>query len=114
MTMTDGFKFKLEKNQKKMLIEVIGSFVPEKEKEFFDNYTRISKEINPTEYTLFLDCTSMNIVNQDYVEKLSSAYGLYKKTGFKNVVMKLSAVSPVVKMQLSRLAKNAGLDFEII
>ena len=47
MMITDGFKFSLDKNAKKVTIEVIGSFVPEKEKEFFDNYTRISKEINP-------------------------------------------------------------------
>jgi len=113
MTTTDGFKFNLDKIAKKVTIEVIGSFVPEKEKEFMDNYTRISSEINPSEYTLFLDSTSMNIVTQSYVDKLGATFGLYKQTGFKNVLMKLSA-SAVVKMQLNRLAKNAGLDFEII
>ena len=110
---TDGFKFNLDKNAKKVSIEVIGSFVPEKEKDFFENYTRISSQINPSEYTLFLDCTHMNIVAQNYVDKLGATFGLYKQTGFGNVLMKLSA-SAVVKMQLKRLARNADLPFEFI
>ena len=113
MMITDGFKFNLDKNAKKVTIEVIGSFVPEKEKEFFDNYKQISSQINPSEYTLIIDCTSMNIVTQNYVDKLGATFGLYKQTGFGNVIMKLSA-SAIVKMQLHRLAKNAGLQFEII
>ncbi len=113
MTTTNEFKFNLDKIAKKVTIEVIGSFVPEKEKEFMDNYRRITSEITPSEYTLFLDGTSMNIVTQSYVDKLGTTFGLYKQTGFKNVILKLSA-SAVIKMQINRLAKNAGLDFEII
>ena len=113
MMITDGFKFNLDKNAKKVTIEVIGSFVPEKEKEFFDNYTRITSQIKPSEYTLFVDCTLMNIFTQDYVAGLGATFKLYAQTGFKNVVMKLST-SSVVKMQLNRMARNANVNFEII
>ena len=114
MMKTDGFNFSLDKSTKKVTIEVIGSFVPEKEKEFLDKYKQISSQINPSEYTLIIDCTSANVLSQSYVDKLGEMFGLYKQTGFGNVIMNLSTSSAIVKMQLNRLAKNAGLQFEMI
>ena len=73
----------------------------------------MNMEINPSEYTLFVDCTLMNIFTQNYVEGLGATFKIYAQTGFKNVIMKL-ATSSVVKMQLNRMARNANVNFEII
>jgi len=48
------------------------------------------------------------------VPELESCYRLYKESGFQRVIFEIKK-SPVLKMQLSRLARNTGLtDVEVI
>lgn len=107
----DGYALELNQAEKKVMITVSGKFVPEKQQQFEQEYTDIIKQITPSAFTLYVDCTDMQIVAQQHIDNLGEALKMYKSTGFNKVVMKVSA-SAVIKMQLNRIAKSTGLDLE--
>lgn len=87
---------------------VSGTFVPEDAQSFVKDYHNAVNSINPAEYTLEFDCTSMLVVSTDMVPHLEACFALYKESGFHKVIFKVQD-NAVLKMQFSRLARNTGL-----
>ncbi|GAA0455710.1 hypothetical protein [Alkalibacillus silvisoli] len=106
-----GYNFSIDQGSKTVNLEVNGQYDPEKQAQFVQDYNNIIKQVNPVEYTLFADCSSMGVTSQEYIDRLGGALGLYKESGFSKVVMDVGN-QPVVKMQLSRVAKQVGLELE--
>lgn len=65
-------------------------------------------QIKADEFTLKFDCRDLEVVTQEMVPSLMNCLQMYKETGFKKVEVGIKK-SPVIKMQLSRLGRNAGL-----
>ncbi|GFN31357.1 hypothetical protein [Paenibacillus xylaniclasticus] len=66
------------------------------------------KSINPTEYTLEADCTSMQVLTPDMAENLEEVMRMYKATGFKKINASIKS-NNTLKLQLSRLSRRAGI-----
>ena len=94
--------------KKVMNISVNGRMGKEDAKVFLDDYLAKTKAINAGEYTLEVDCTEMQVLTQDMYDELVHVMSLYKSSGFKHITFIVKS-NQVLKMQLSRLGRNAGL-----
>ena len=97
-------------NKIKMVVTfaVAENVTMEEAKLFIAEYNAKMKTINAAEYTLEVDCTSMKVLDQNMAGNLTDVMKMYKETGFMKVIFKINT-SPVLKMQLARVARNAGL-----
>ncbi|MNP80855.1 hypothetical protein D3C76_1790610 [compost metagenome] len=69
---------------------------------------------DPAKYDIVLDCTGLNVSTSDVLPMLEQCYLLYQQSGFKKVVFTITK-SPILKMQLSRVARSTNLEnYEII
>ncbi|WP_078578279.1 hypothetical protein [Salipaludibacillus agaradhaerens] len=105
--MSEKYKLGLNTPAKKVEMEVNGTFSPKDVENFVNEYQKIVDKINATEYTLDIDCSKLDILQQEMVPSMEGAFTLYKESGFKKVI--LNVKSSVLKMQLSRLARNTKL-----
>lgn len=94
--------------KKTVSIQVKGRMTKEDSALFIEEYNKKINSINPAEYTLEVDCVEMPVVTPEMAEELTGVMGLYKSTGFNKVIFQIKD-SSVLKMQLSRIARNAGL-----
>ncbi|PLR76208.1 hypothetical protein CU633_16890 [Bacillus sp. V3-13] len=107
--MSNG-KYSMKVNQGAQTMELMvgGTFTPADVDSFIKDYQRNVASIDAKSFSLELDCTTMNLVTPEMVPLLESCYKLYKESGFKQVIFKIKQ-STILKMQLSRLARNTGL-----
>lgn len=89
-------------------MEVKGSFTNEDVINFVNDYQAKVNSINAKDFTLEVDCTTMDILTKDMVPSLENSFKMYNESGFNKVVFSI-VKNPVLKMQLGRIAKNAGL-----
>lgn len=75
---------------------------------FVKEYKQAVSGIDAKLYTLHVDCTNMKVLSPEMTESLSSVMALYKETGFGKIICKIQN-DAILKMQLSRLLRNAGL-----
>lgn len=94
--------------KKTVNISVKGRMTMEDSQLFITEYNTKMNSIKASEYTLEVDCIDMPVVTPEMAEELTGVMGLYKTTGFGKVVFQIKS-NTVLKMQLSRLARNAGL-----
>ena len=104
----NGYEITLDKASKTIKMKVTGKFVEEKAQQFLDEYNHVIQQVNPAETLLVADCTSMAVATQENAEKLGTILQMYKKTGFKKIIVKVEN-SPIVKMQINRVAKMVDL-----
>lgn len=93
---------------KTVSIQVKGRMTKEDSALFIDEYNKKMNSIKTSEYTLEVDCVEMPVVTPEMAEELTGVMGLYKSTGFNKVIFQIKE-SSVLKMQLSRIARNADL-----
>ncbi|HWI49586.1 MAG TPA: hypothetical protein VNU45_15325 [Rummeliibacillus sp.] len=105
---TGSYIIKLDKLKKEMYMQINGSFSPEKVDEFIKDYDRNVNSIKASEYNLRLDCKDLSLVSPELVPLLENCYAMYKETGFQKVIFEIPN-SVILKMQLSRLSRKAGL-----
>ncbi|HWL24581.1 MAG TPA: hypothetical protein VNR38_12675 [Ureibacillus sp.] len=113
MSNPGGYTLNLNRIEKKLELGVFGKFDPDKEKEFFNEFQGIISQINPSDYTLYADCSSMQVLSQEHIDNLSQTITMYKQVGFQDIVIKIET-SPVIKMQLNRVARNVGANLSFI
>ncbi len=103
-------KYDININASKKVIDMFigGSFTPADAKAFINDYNKTVGSIDASNYTLEIDCTTMNVVTPEMVPDLEGSYQLYKQSGFKKIIFKIKD-STILKMQLARLARNTGL-----
>ena len=93
---------------------VAGQMTMEDANLFLEDYKNKITPLDGEKYALVVDCTEMNILTQDMTDSLTGGMQLYKETGFYKVTYTIKG-NAVLKMQLSRIAKNAGLtNYEVV
>ena len=89
-------------------MSVSGKMTPEDAKAFLVEYNTKMSAIRGSEYTLEIDCTTMQVLTPDLTQDLTGVMQLYKSTGFKKILIIVSN-NAVLKMQLGRLIRNTSL-----
>lgn len=108
------FSFAPNSALKTLNVVVEGTISTEDAGRFIQEYNTIVDGFDPTQYEIILDCTTLNVSSPDTLPMLEQCYILYKESGFKKVTFTI-AKSPVLKMQLSRVARAVKLEnYEII
>lgn len=108
------FNLKADSVNKVINIELEGSFSEEDGLKSIIAYQQTIQPINPAEYELQIDCRKLNVTAADVVPLLEGCFMMFKKDGFVKVNLTLEN-NPVLKMQLSRLGRKAGIEqLEII
>lgn len=98
---------------KEMNISFEGAFTPEDAQNFVNDFKNQVVKVNPATCYLNLDGTKLAISPAQMVDMLRSCFAMYKAAGFNHVTMNPGS-NVVLRMQVSRLAKEAGLtDFEL-
>lgn len=95
---------------KKVDMKVSGTFTPQDYQNFVRDYAKMASSIDAKTFTLEVDCRGMDLLATEEVEKLKGSFTSYKETGFQKVVFIISSAQTIIKMQLSRVARQAGLD----
>ncbi|WML52255.1 hypothetical protein RCG17_23175 [Neobacillus sp. PS3-12] len=109
-----NFNFRINQSKKVFDVTVAGSFNETDALNFINQYKTRTATIKPTEYIIDLDCTELNVTNPDVVPMLEQCYKMYRESGFSKVSFKIKK-NPILKMQLSRIARNTQLkNFEIV
>ncbi|MEK4060861.1 MULTISPECIES: hypothetical protein [Paenibacillus] len=109
-----SFKFATNTKEHKLDVQVEGTMSEEDAGRFIQEYNQTVSKFDPAEYEIVLDCTALNVSSPDVLPMLEQCYILYQQSGFKKVVFTI-AKSPVLKMQLSRVARSTKLaNYEII
>ncbi|MEW4429413.1 MULTISPECIES: hypothetical protein [Paenibacillus] len=109
-----SFILKTDVPNKVLNIELEGSFSQEDGLRSISAYQDTIAPIDPREYELRIDCKKLNVTAPEIVPLLEGCLALFKKDGFKKVVLTLEN-NAILKMQLSRLGRAVGLDnLEII
>lgn len=89
-------------------MSVAGKMTMEDANLFLQDYKTKIDPIAGQQYDLVVDCTDMAVLTQDMVDNLTGVMKMYKETGFNQITYQIKE-NVVLKMQLNRIAKNAGL-----
>lgn len=103
------FSIETDVANRKMNMMVSGTFTAQDYTDFVKDYADKTSKINTTEYILEVDCRSMDLLGTGEVEKLTGSFTRYKESGFSKVIFIVSKEQSIIKMQLGRVARNAGL-----
>ncbi|KAA8998768.1 hypothetical protein F4V43_16185 [Paenibacillus spiritus] len=102
------FNLNTDKNASTLNVKVGGTFSTEDAELFIADYNRAIGAFDPKQYEIILDCTELNVSSPDVLPMLEQCFILYKNSGFKNVVFTIKR-NPILKMQLSRVARTTQL-----
>ncbi len=94
--------------EKMVSMKVTGSMTMEDAELFIQEYKAKVEPIGGQQYDLIVDCTEMNLLTQDMSDNLTGVMEMYKATGFNKITYNIKE-NTVLKMQLNRIARNAGL-----
>ncbi|NGM80806.1 hypothetical protein G5B47_00105 [Paenibacillus sp. 7124] len=103
------FILKTDSAKKIINIELEGTFTEEDGLKSIQAYQETINPITPSEYLLDIDCRKLNVTAPDVVPLLEGCFLMFKKDGFDKVKLTLES-NPVLKMQLARLGRKAGLE----
>ena len=103
------FILKTDTEKKVIHIELEGTFSEDDGLRSIQAYQQTVNPITPTDYELNIDCMKLNVTEPDVVPILESCFVMFKSDGFVKVRLLLEN-NPLLKMQLSRLGRKAGLD----
>ena len=108
MSQTGSYSIIVNPAKKTIDMSVKGTFTPQQAQDFHKDYQRKVASINASNFVLKVDCKDMNVITQDMLPALEISFKMYKESQF-NKVEFIIQKSPVVKMQLGRIARNTGL-----
>ncbi|MFJ8235572.1 hypothetical protein ACIQ34_07475 [Ureibacillus sp. NPDC094379] len=114
--MTAVATYKIVKNPANKVINLtVGDKMTIQEAEkFVRDFQLTVKSIDASSWVLDIDCTGMQVLTQELADSLTGAMALYKEVGFQKVLFTVKE-NIVLKMQLSRVARNGKLDnFEVV
>ncbi|KUP20619.1 hypothetical protein [Paenibacillus sp. DMB5] len=109
-----SFNFATNSAEAILNVQVEGTMSEEDAGRFIQEYNQTVSQFDPSRYDIVLDCTKLNVSTADVLPMLEQCYLLYQQSGFKKVIFTI-AKSPILKMQLSRVARSTKLEnYEII
>ena len=79
-------------------------------KDFVDSFNKAVSTITPADYILNFDTSNFSVISQDMIPGIQGCFEMYQKLHFKKIRIKLNQSNPILKMQIDRVAKIAGLD----
>ncbi|MBY9078480.1 hypothetical protein KIH86_00810 [Paenibacillus sp. HN-1] len=103
------FNLKTDKASQTLQVSVGGTFTSEDAGRFINEYNSTVATFDPKQYEIVLDCTGLNVSSPDVLPMLEQCYVLYKNSGFKKVIFTIKS-NPILKMQLSRVARATKLE----
>lgn len=75
---------------------------------FAVEFQKTADSIDAGSFELHVDCTGMKVLNAEIADALEGAMGLYRQAGFQKIIFVVQN-DVILKMQLSRIARKAGL-----
>lgn len=108
--------YQIKKNLagKKIDLTVGDQMTPVEAEKFQKEFSALLASIPAAQFDLEIDSAHMKVLTPDMANRLEGAMALYKQAGFKRVLVKLPN-TPVLKMQVSRIARQVGLtNMEVI
>ncbi|ASA22953.1 hypothetical protein [Paenibacillus donghaensis] len=90
-------------------VELEGSFSQEDGLNSILAYQQRVNPINSEDYRLEIDCRQLHVTAPETVPLLETCFVMFKRDKFSNVNLILEN-NPILKMQLARLGRKAGLD----
>lgn len=93
---------------KKLDIAVEGTVSPAEAESFIKDYNRKISSIDTSAFEVVFNCTDLNVSAPDMLLILKGCFELYKQANYKKYTF-LMKKNVVLKMQLSRLAREVGL-----
>lgn len=103
----------VQKPKSNLDIKLGGKFVKEDVDNFMLEFNDTLKTINPKEYDISFDVNELQVSPQEMVPLLEDCFKYYKALGFKKIVINVGD-NAILKMQVNRVARSAGIDYEII
>ncbi|AIQ48209.1 hypothetical protein R70723_21560 [Paenibacillus sp. FSL R7-0273] len=107
------YALKTDPENRILHIQLEGTFSNEDGLKSIQAYQQIVNPITSSEYSLQIDCRKLNVTAPDVVPLLESCFHMFKSDGFQQVSLALEN-NPLLKMQLSRLGRKAGLENMLI
>lgn len=104
------YSIRTNQSTQKVEMKVNGTFTPQDYQNFARDYAKMAASIDAQAFTLIVDCRDMDLLGSEEVEKLKGSFLSYKETGFRRVLFTISPAQTIIKMQLARVARQAGLD----
>lgn len=106
--------YHITKENKKIFITVERTLISGNTQQYLSDFSKIMEGVNPHEYELFIDGTKYIITSLEMQDTLKMHLTHFKELGFKKITIKIGN-NVVLKLQVSRIAKYAGLeDVEIL
>jgi hypothetical protein len=103
----------VDKIKKILSIRIWGMFEPEDANSFVEDLMKTVSLLQASEFTLSFDAEELKVSKQEMVPMLEGCFKMYKEIGFNRVIANLGN-SAILKSQISRVARNAGLSIEIV
>lgn len=88
-------------------------FGPEDANGFVEEFKKTLSTIKASEFVLSFDAKELNVSKPEMLPMLEGCFKMYKDCEFKKVVANVEN-NVTLKMQLSRLGRNVGLNIEIV
>ncbi|MFL0194231.1 hypothetical protein ACJDU8_01370 [Clostridium sp. WILCCON 0269] len=103
----------LNKAKKEFNVKIWGMYEASDAKSFIEEFKKIVSTIQTADYILCFDSQELKVSTRDMVPMLESCFKMYKDLNFKKVIMK-AGNNATLKMQLTRIGRNVGLNVEVI
>jgi hypothetical protein len=107
------YEMSLDKARNQLNVTIGGMFEPDDANAFVKEFTATVSTIKVSEYILSFDAKDLRVSSPEMLPMLEGCFKMYKGFEFKKVVAKVYS-NVTLKMQLSRIARNVGLDMELI
>ncbi|MNV84978.1 hypothetical protein D3C71_1788960 [compost metagenome] len=109
----DKFDLKIDSEQKVFSAEVRGYFNEQDGLASLEGYNLVISKINPSEYTLLLNCELLETSSPEMADVLKNCFIMYKHQGFKKIEL-LETTSKIAMKQIKKIIKDVGVEVEII
>jgi len=113
MLIMKKYDMSLDKTNKQLNVTIGGMFEPEDANGFVKEFTATLSTIQASEFILSFDANELRVSKPEMLPMLEGCFKMYKDFGFKKVVAKVGN-NVTLKMQLSRVARNVGLNLEVV
>lgn len=102
------------KNGTKEIVVILeGIFDEQATQKFVQDFNIEMRKIDPSAYEILFDASKFNVMKQEMIPLLEGCFKLYKTLNFREIKMILG--SPILNLQVNRVARIAGLDnFSIV
>lgn len=107
------YDMSLDKTNKQLNVTIGGMFEPDDANGFVKEFTATLSTVQASEFVLSFDAKDLKVSRPEMLPMLEGCFKMYKEFGFKKVVAKVDN-NVTLKMQLSRVARNVGLNLEVV